>query len=61
MIDSQIRPIIDEVALQEKLIKRLRGQIEHYKLERAKDNVEYIVREEDDLKITKKLELELID
>lgn len=61
MIDSQIRPIIDEVALQEKLINRLRGQIEHYKLERAKDNVEYIVREEDDLKIAKKLELKLID
>lgn len=54
LIDSQISPMIDEIAIQEKIIKKLRGQIEQYKLERAKDNIEYIVREEDDLKIAKK-------
>lgn len=32
-----------------------------FKLERAKDNVEYIVREEDHLKIMRKQELRLID
>lgn len=32
-----------------------------YQLEKAKDNVEYIVREEDDLKIAKKQEAKLID
>jgi len=32
----------------------LRLQIDRYNLERAKDNVEYILREEDELKIMKK-------
>lgn len=45
---------MQEIALQEKLIKKLRGQIEQYKLERAKDNVEYIVREEDELKMMRR-------
>jgi len=38
------KSVLEEIALQKKLIKKLRGQIEQYKLERAKDNVEYIIR-----------------
>jgi hypothetical protein len=34
----------EEIVMQEKTIRKLRHQIEGYKLERAKDNVEYIVR-----------------
>lgn len=55
------KSVLEEIAIQQKLIRKLRGQIQQYKLERAKDNVEYIIREEDELKIAKKQELQLLD
>lgn len=59
--DNSHQPILQEIAIQERLIKQLRAKIEAFRLERAKDNVEYIIHEEDDLKIAKKLWAQLID
>ena len=59
--DNIHQPILHEIALQERIIKQLRAKIEAFRLERAKDNVEYIIHEEDDLKIAKKLWTLLID
>lgn len=56
-----MKPFIDEIASQEKVIKKLKFQIDRYHLERAKDNVEYIVREEDELKAMRRQELKLMD
>lgn len=61
LMESQLRPVMDEIKEQEKLIRKLKHQIQMYKLERAKDNVEYIVREEDQLKIMRKNQLKLLD
>lgn len=42
-------------------MKQLRARIEGFRLERAKDNVEYIIHEEDDLKIAKQVCLKLTE
>jgi hypothetical protein len=49
------------VAMQERLMRQLRARIEGFRLERAKDNVEYIIHEEDDLKIAKQVCAKLVD
>jgi hypothetical protein len=53
--------LMQELAMQERVMRQLRARIECFKLERAKDNVEYIIHEEDDLKIAKEVCSRLTD
>lgn len=53
--------IMAEINKQQKQIKQLRNRIEQFKLQRAKDNVQYIIHEEDDLKILKKVWRKMVD
>ena len=44
-VSSAEKAIVSEIAEQEKVMRKLRGRIELYRLERAKENMEYIMRE----------------
>ena len=59
--DNPHQELLTELAMQERVMRQLRARIEGFRLERAKDNVEYIIHEEDDLKIAKQVCARLVD